>query len=130
MSEGRQTVPPQAGGVLEELREVAREALRELVGWYRAELARLATDRAADKAPSVLAEREAGMAGILAHTERLVRLLRQGEAASPPAGGRLDVRALLAEAETHLCAARRVPLYGALAGDGGQGEPPGQSEDA
>ena len=123
MRQSRQTVPPEAGGVLEELCEVAREALRELVGWYRAELARLAADRAADAAPSVLAGREAGMAGILAHTERLVRLLRPGEAGARPDAGILDVPKLLREAEAHLAGVRDGKPYETLCAEGTEGRP-------
>ncbi|WP_445679215.1 hypothetical protein [Radicibacter daui] len=121
MAQQEQEAAPQAGAVLEELREVALGALKELTGWYRSELDQLVQDRTHALAGK-LEERQARMALLLSHAERLVRLLRPGDTGARPGVGGPDLRPLIREAEAHIAAFREAPPYEALAAEGAGGE--------
>lgn len=129
MTRHEQEATPQAGAALDELRAVALGALRELTGWYRSELAQLALDRTDPAAAGKLEERQARMALLLSHAERLVRLLRPGDAGVRSGADIPDVPKLLREVEVHLAGVRDGQLYETLAAEGA-GDRPGAGGDA
>lgn len=122
MTRHEQEAMPQAGAALGELREVALEALKELTGWYRSELHQLVLDRT-NPAAGKLEERQARMALLLSHAERLVRLLRPGDAGARPDTDIPDVPKLLREAEAHLAGVRDGQPYETLCAEGTRDRP-------